>query len=472
MSLFTIIPHNFFSILASKNKEIYAEALSLLYQSIEDNDLYIKKNEFVRNLKDRLNELSKELVVSVEADPNDEDEMINHADKASFVVRRIEECGWIDVEVNPENFEEYIALPSYSIHVLNLLNNLVKESTAEYVSLVHATYSELKMEDEARDEFMFATLVRAYENTKALNVELITLSHSIRIFQNRLGKVFSTNNILSDYFDLYKTRVSDRYYHPLKTFDSVAKFKRPIMQILQNWLYDDEIRKQLVNQSLMWTRNKDAKSAEADIINKINFISDMYEQVSDTISQIDEKHHAYTKASANKILYLNSVDKSTKGHLDFIFKTYAEAFSRGENVNPILNGFSESISFNRHGYITPDSVTLPIVRELRYESEPLSLTDFDDVRDELIRGFLDQTSSQFSNDTIFDFMEMAFGDESEIHISEVPLLTYDAFLLLILATIKTSDEQCFYIVETDPGKVSSQGYRLPNLRFVRKEITI
>ncbi len=472
MSLFTIIPHNFFSILASKNKEIYAEALFLLYQSIEDNDLYIKKNEFVRNLKDRLNELSKELIVSVEADPNDEDEMINHADKASFVVRRIEECGWIDVEVNPENFEEYIALPSYSIHVLNLLNNLVKESTAEYVSLVHATYSELKMEDEARDEFMFATLVRAYENTKALNVELITLAHSIRIFQNRLGKVFSTNNILSDYFDLYKTRVSDRYYHPLKTFDSVAKFKRPIMQILQNWLYDDEIRMQLVNQSLMWTRNKDAKSAEADIINKINFISDMYEQVSDTISQIDEKHHAYTKASANKILYLNSVDKSTKGHLDFIFKTYAEAFSRGENVNPILNGFSESIAFNRHGYVTPDSVTLPIVRELRYESEPLSLTDFDDVRDELIRGFLDQTSSQFSNDTIFDFMEMAFGDESEIHISEVPLLTYDAFLLLILATIKTSDEQCFYIVETDPGKVSSQGYRLPNLRFVRKEITI
>ncbi len=472
MSLFTIIPHNFFSILASKNKEIYAEALSLLYPSIEDNDLYIKKNEFVRNLKDRLIELSKELIVSVEADPNDEDEMINHADKASFVVRRIEECGWIDVEVNPENFEEYIALPSYSIHVLNLLNNLVKESTAEYVSLVHATYSELKMEDEARDEFMFATLVRAYENTKALNVELITLAHSIRIFQNRLGKVFSTNNILSDYFDLYKTRVSDRYYHPLKTFDSVAKFKRPIMQILQNWLYDDEIRMQLVNQSLMWTRNKDAKSAEADIINKINFISDMYEQVSDTISQIDEKHHAYTKASANKILYLNSVDKSTKGHLDFIFKTYAEAFSRGENVNPILNGFSESIAFNRHGYVTPDSVTLPIVRELRYESEPLSLTDFDDVRDELIRGFLDQTSSQFSNDTIFDFMEMAFGDESEIHISEVPLLTYDAFLLLILATIKTSDEQCFYIVETDPGKVSSQGYRLPNLRFVRKEITI
>lgn len=472
MSLFTILPNNFFSILASKNKDIYAEALLLLYQSIEDNELLIKKNEYIRNLKDRLTEVSQSLVVNVEDDPDDEEEMINHADKASFIVRRLEEVGWIDVEVNPENFEEYIALPSYSIHVLSLLNNLVKESTAEYVSLVHATYSELKLEDEMRDEFMFATLVRAYENTKALNVELITLAHSIRIFQNRLGKVFSTNNILSDYFDLYKTRVSDRYYHPLKTFDSVAKFRRPILQILQNWLYDEEVRKQLVTQSLMWSRNKDREAAEADIINKINFISDMYEKVSETINQIDQKHHEYTKASANKILYLNSVDKSTKGHLDFIFKTYAETLASGGGVSPILNGFSDSLTFARHGYVIPDSLTLPIVRELRFTSEPLSLTDFDDVRDELIKGFLDQTSSQYSNDTIFDFMEMAFGDESEIHISDVPLVTFEAFLLLILATIKTSDEQCFYIIETDPGKVSSQGYRLPNLRFVRKEITI
>ncbi len=469
MSLFTIIPNNFFSILASKNKEIYAEALLLLHRSIEDNDLFIKKNEFTRNLKDRLNELALTVDISAEEEGEDE-EIINHSDKASFIVRRLEECGWIDVEVNPENFEEYIALPSYSINMLALISSLVKESTAEYVSLVHATYSELSLEDEMRDEFMYATLVRAFENTKALNVELITLAHSIRIFQNRLGKVFSTNNILSDYFDNYKTRVSDRYYHPLKTFDSVAKFKRPILTILQKWLYDDEVRSQLVTQALMWSRHKDKDAAEADIINKINFISDMYERVSD--NQIDQKHHEYTKASATKILYLNSADKSIKGHLDFIFKTYAETLSRSGSVSPILNGLAESITFNRHGYISPDSLTLPIIRELRSDSLPLSLTDFDDMRDALMEHFLEQTSNQFSNDAIFDFMDLAFNDESEVHIKDIPLPTFEAFLLLILATIKTNDEQCFYIVETDPGKISSHGYSLPNLRFIRKELAL
>ena len=80
MSLFTILPNNFFSILASKNKEIYAEALLLLFQSIEDNDLLIKKSEYIRSLKDRLTEVSLNLIVNVEEDPDDEEEMINHAE--------------------------------------------------------------------------------------------------------------------------------------------------------------------------------------------------------------------------------------------------------------------------------------------------------------------------------------------------------------------------------------------------------
>ncbi|MGI6734800.1 MAG: Wadjet anti-phage system protein JetA family protein [Bacilli bacterium] len=198
----------------------------------------------------------------------------------------------------------------------------------------------------------------------------------------------------------------------------------------------------------------------------------MYERVNETIGQIDQKHYEYTKASASKILYLNAADKSIKGHLDFIFKTYAETLSKGESVAPILNGINQTITFAQHGYVTPDSLTLPIIRQLRGESIPMSLTDFDDVRDMLMQGFLDETSNQFSNDAIFDFMDFAFGDESEVHISDIPLPSFDAFLLLILATIKTNDEECFYIVETDPGNVSSHGYRLPNLRFVRKELTL
>lgn len=468
MSLFTILPSNFFSILASKNKVIYAEALLVLQKTLENNELLIRRSDFVRTLKDKYSDLI--LQVDLSEDENEDVTTQDFSDKASFVVRRLEETGWIDVEVSQENFEEYIALPSYTISFLTLFSDLVADNSAEYVSLVHATYTELKQEDEARDEFMYATLVRAFENTKKLRTELITLAHSIRIFQNRLGKVFSTNNILEDYFDLYKTRVSDRYYHPLKTFDSVAKFKRPIMQILQQWLYDEDVRKTLTTQALMWTRAKDAQAAEQDIISKINFISDMYEQLSTTIAQIDQKHQQYTKASANKILYLTNTDKTIKGHLDYIFKVYAEKLSTGESVTPLLNTLQDTFTFVPQGFITPESITLPIVRQLRDESSPLSLSEFAFAGDALMEGFLEDARNQFSTDRVFDFMDIAFEDESEVHIGEIPLPNFDAFILLILATIETGSDECFYTIEQEPGHVVNYGYRMPNLRFIRKEL--
>ena len=55
--------------------------------------------------------------------------------------------------MDPANFEEYLALPSYTILFLNLLDELTSEDSGEYISLVHSTYTELRSEDEERDEF-------------------------------------------------------------------------------------------------------------------------------------------------------------------------------------------------------------------------------------------------------------------------------------------------------------------------------
>lgn len=474
MRLFTILPDNFFSILASKNKDIYAESLLVLYHSLQTDELSIKKSDFIRTLRDKYRDILLTLDVSAEDDISDDEGEHYLSDdlpsKASFVVRRLEECGWIDVEMDPTTFEEQLALPSYTISFLTLLDELTSDDSGEYVSLVHATYTELKGEDEERDEFLYATLIRAYESTRKLKTELITLGHSIRIFQNRLGRVFSTNSILADYFDQYKARVSDRYYHPLKTFDSVAKFKRPIISILQNWLHDEEVRNQLVMQSLMWTRNLNKVELEKDIITKINYICDMYETLDEMIEQIDTKHQEYTKASASKILYLNNSDKTIKGHLDNIFKHYGEMVQKDDNLRPLFNGMREAINMSHQGYVTPDSLTLPVLRKYKLEGQALEVYDFDDVSEMLMEGFLDQTRNIFTDKRVFDFMELAFGNSHELLIDDIPLPDFDAFILLILATVKTNDEKCFYEIESLDGHLVNYGYRLPKLLFKRKEL--
>lgn len=478
MRLFDLIPDNFFSILSSKNKEIYAFALTVLYSSLQSDEMSIKKDDYQRMLREKASDLVMRLDLEEEGN-KDEEALVNPniANRAAFIVRRLEETGWIDIRIDSETFEEFIALPPYSIKFLTLINEIINESEVAYNSLVHATYSELKMEDEEPDEFMYVALLRAYENTKKLRVELVTLGHSIRIFQHKLGNIFTTNEVLHEHFDEYKVRISDRLYHPLKTFDSVAKFKRPIISILQKWLRDDEIRKRLVTQSLLWRKNNDSSNAESELIEKITFIQDMYEQLNNMIEEIDNSHSEYTKSSANKIIYFNNNDKTIKGHLETIFKAYAKAVNDYENdggsskvLRNILSNMQDSLNFHEQGYIDPESITLPIIRQYREVGEPMPIVNnFEEAGDLIMQNFLDQTRNEFTDSRIYSFMETAFGDARELRVEEISLPDYDAFILLILATLKKDDDNCFYEVILEEGYIVSQGYVLPNMVFRRKE---
>ena len=319
MKLFDILPDRFFSILNGKNREIYAEALLLLYRLINENDMYVKKDEFLRSIKEKLSNEINSFSIEEENEFDDEEILTTFSAKANLILRRLEETGWIELAIDPDNSEEFIILPSYSIIQIESLFNIVNESSEGYSSLVHTTYSELLLEDENRDEFMYATLLRAYENTKKLRVDLISLSHSIKIYQGRLNKLFTSNDVLHSYFDNYKELISDRLYHPLKTFDSVARFKRPIINILESWIKDEEAMKILIKEALIYSKTSiDPKDVELDIISKINYITDMYSQLNKMIDNIDKSHRDYTKSSTNKILYLNNTNKSIKGCLETI----------------------------------------------------------------------------------------------------------------------------------------------------------
>ena len=251
MNLFEVIPEKYFSIFNSKNRFIFAEALLTLIEMLETDENIINKNDFLKALKDKDKKSLEEFDLMAEEDVTLDDSIIidNLSAKASFIVRRLEETGWINIAMDPEKFEETIILPPFSIIILKAFKDVISDEESPYLSLVHATYSELKLEDDERDDLMYVTLLKCYENTKRLKVELITLFNSIRIFQNKLGKMFETNDVLRDFFDIYKTKINDRYYHPLKTFDSVIKFKRPIIQILEKWLLTKEIREKLIQQA-------------------------------------------------------------------------------------------------------------------------------------------------------------------------------------------------------------------------------
>ena len=472
MNLFDIIPENYFGLFGGKNKAIYLDSLMVLYNLLESDEAFIKKSDFVKTLRERGKELESFTYEDEEFDATQDNSLLAEtaSGKAGYIVKRLEETGRIDVMMDPDTFEESIIMPQYSILILKAFKDIISDEESPYMALVHATYSELKLEDEEQDELMYATLSRCYDNTKRLKVELITINHSIRIFQNRLSKLFDTNRVLHDYFDVYKNKIVDRYYHPLKTFDSVAKFKRPIIRILDRWINDRNLREKITRQAVLSNPTETREAMEADVIEKINYITDTYEKLNATISSIDRENNAYTKSSANKILYLNNNDKTIKGHLENILKEYAKSTNDPRRLRKILTKMQDSIYFYEQGYINGESLTLPILRKIREDDLPMELVSFEDAADFLMSDFIEETRLIFTDEKVYGFMELAFGDKQEINISEIPIVDTDAFICLILAVIKKDDENCFYWVEeVDKTKIHSYGYIVPNFKFIRKE---
>lgn len=471
MNLFDIIPQNYFSLFAGKNRTIYIESLLVLFDLLESDETIIAKNDFVKALREKENTIETFSYEDEDSESFDSDSLLQNTlgAKASFICRRLEETGWIDVAIDPNTFEETIILPQYSILLIKAFKEIISDEESPYLSLVHSTYSELKLEDDEQDEFMYKSLVKAYDNTKKLKVEMITLTHSIRIFQNRLSKLFDTNSVLHDYFDVYKRKISDRYYHPLKTFDSVARFKRPIVRILDKWLSTKELRDKLVNQAIALSSTNNREEVQADIIDKINYITDTYERLNMMIGNIDKENSDYTKSSTNKILYLNNTDKTIKGYLENILKTYAQNINDTRNLKKILTKMQESIYFYEQGYIDSESATLPLLRKYRIDGEPLELVSFDDS-DYLLDDFLEETKLLYTDEKVYGFMRAAFGNKTTINVREIPLIDFDALICLILAVVKRDDENCFYTVEeVDRTKVRTYGYIVPNFQFTRKE---
>ena len=150
MNLFDKIPENFFSILVSKNKNIYIDALFVLREAFKQEMTISRENIISRLINNLEEEFYKE-------DFSEEDEAHelkdnNVSSKAYFLLRKLKWAGWLEFEMQRDSFEEYIIIPDYAIKFIDLLYSIVEEKQVEYNSYVFATYSSLKLASIEKDE--------------------------------------------------------------------------------------------------------------------------------------------------------------------------------------------------------------------------------------------------------------------------------------------------------------------------------
>ncbi len=480
MNLFEKLPDNFFSILSSKNKNIYGIALVTLYDALTLYRNRIRKSDYLDLLKSCG---EKEVTLfSFEDEGVEDDSPLFYepslSQKANFVVRRLMETGWILIEQDVKTGTEYILLPTYSISMLKIIYEFMNSNESQYVSYVHSTYSDLKLEDELQDEFMYKTLESAYNNTRTLEIEVAKLDHSIRVFHRQLSNIFSPNEVLTQHFDNCREDVVDPIYHPLKTSDSIILYQGPITAILKRWLLTESVRNSLVEQALISQHSlKNKVEAEADVIKKINYIQDTYARLTNEIGVIDKTQSDYIKASTEKVIYLNNSDKSIRGKLESIFLAAAKTIA-GEKKGTypsIARDLTNSIYLYAQGFIDADSVAKPYRRTYREDTPPLELDTFEHERNEEFIGSLIASSSVYSEDAIMKYMKNAFNGEKELKLEDVEVEGVRDYIMLILASCKSNARSSFYNIEhpevEDKKIIKKDEFGFPNLKYVKKEGT-
>lgn len=455
MNLFDKIPQEFFSILVSKNKNIYIDALFVLREAFKQ-EMSISKDNIIARLINNLEEdFDRE-------DFSDEEEGLkdnNITSKAYFLLRKLKWAGWIEIEVQRDSFEEYIILPDYSIKFINLLYSFVEEKQVEYNSYVFATYTALKYASTEKNE-TYNAIMTAYNNTIQLIDELKSVYNSLGRFHRKMCNQDNINNIINQHFFEYK-EYSDEMIFPRFTRDSVPRYKTPIIEMLNDILADEERLQNTIDSAYRGKRYKTREEAENDLMKRIRIVIEIYESVDTTMNEIESKNTDYVRASVKRIQYLLTSDKELKGKLVSLLKN-----SKKDNV---INEMEKQVNLSRTEYVCKDSIYTRNKdnNKKQVKGAPIKATSSIDIN--ALKQFAKSLENMYSDAIINEFMEKNFKNKPFISSKEIELNTTEDLILLILATIKADkSSKSFYYIEDSDEVIDNNGYKIPNIKFIRR----
>ena len=471
MALFEVIPNNLFSIFNSKNKDIYVSSLFVLRQAFKQ-ELVIEREKLIQQLSSVLSNELLSLDIDDEESFNDGKKLNKDAMSLSrFMVKRLCETGWIEIEYGVDtSFKEYIALAPYSIKIINTLYAIVKEDEQGYNTHMYSIYSNLVQADNERKDFMYTALLNAYDRTNELENDLKALYHNIRRKFNKLSFLNSVNEVLVDHFDDYQKRIINQVYLPLKTKDSLNRFKGSITEILLRWLRKVENVNELEKQAFGFQKFNTLDEAREDVITKIYFIVDKLNELEEMVDKIDLKNTNYVSATTEKMKALLNNDKSIKAKMSKLTDKLADSLV-DNTQDELLEHFYDNIHLNTSSYLSESSLFVRSYSAPFMSSEPLELDDsgsYDHI-DDIASSFIENMNNTYSHKNVIEYVDTRIlNNKNELDSSLIKINSDEDLILTIHSMLKGWDKNIFYKIELQDGNVGTSGYKIPKMTYLRR----
>ena len=326
MDFFDMVPDKFFTLLSSKNKRIYLASILQVFKVYETGSILgIDKKIVVDDLIYFLDTNSSYLY---ETEDEEDEESNPHSKRelANYILRRMEDCGWIYVDVTTD-YIEILNFTDVAITLCEAILNAYPQvefadeelpsdyvNPNEYQGYIYNIYSLLNQKDNIDYSLTFSLV---YNDTRQLIRAIRRLDARMKEYIQSVVDNTEIKNLMEKLI-AYKNDIYDKSYVRLKVSDNIDRYRLSIITKLEEYQVDETIVKSIANNYL--AVSKTPEEAIDTAIKNIDEVVDAFNALEDFITEIDNKNRNYINSTIGKIKFLLSEDDNVIGKLNAILK--------------------------------------------------------------------------------------------------------------------------------------------------------
>lgn len=425
---FDILPPNLFNLFSTQGyitlQQHYMAILLRLYALAEFNRFGLGREVVIAEIVDYLQnadvdrEIAAEMQAQLAVDPDSVSISggKSYQDYAAYLLRRLETTGWIEREQHAD-YSETITLPDYAYTLLEALRKIQEQKQHEFTGQLYTAHQLITAAETNKDFSPALAVTQAYENVRQLVRGLSELNQNIRRYVERATREQQISDLLHLQFDDYSQTLAASY-HALKTSDHVSRYRRDIIERLQNWQMDGEWLIGAADELALQSRLSPAQ-AEQTLAGYLQFIIHQLEGLDPLLDDIDQRHAQYLRTSLRQIRYqLGSADGSFKDRLISLARQLSAMKGEGaEDLPP------EAPSLRQHPVDLPDlhSYYTPPQRRAPFMPDSVILPtlqpeDIITLRALTLQDVTQALSPEKVNRKVLGF----FNGHKRLHITEIP----------------------------------------------------
>jgi len=493
--VFSILPENFFSPLASPNRQHYAALLVLYYRLFQESPRGLERELVVREFMNYLalhrdtlaeeaddisgdaafsenteNSVSEDIPNIPELNFNNEEsheseqaakktDVKDERGLASRFLRRLINAGWLGEETLAD-FTRVINITAWGKPFLESLIRVDEGLKTEYESHVVNVYSSLCGETvKENGHFM---ILKAREEARALIDSLKVLSQSIKGYYDKLNAQAIRSKaslVLHEHYDLYAGEVLDRAYKRLKTSDNVSRYRQGIFRQITELLHNDEWLEASARKYMRILQNS-REECRQKLQSMLEEIRDDLKSVDPLEDEIDRRNADYSRSSTEIIRAYIEPDSTVAGKLGMIIKALHSG--NDELRRRLAHGL------HRIQFLSPSSLSLRRPRDEGDFANPPAKADMEALAG-MEKEFFERMKKRLSIKKINEWLDEQGGTQRILFPKEL-INDENSYIRFVYSLLYGDSRNNFNyaIEETETEEVSAAGYVVPNVRLRRK----